>query len=173
MLFADSSDVSTTSSQPASQSRRLLQTGTTQNIGLNLNLPPGMSISDAVALLTAASGNNGTGTLLTAAQQACVSFPICFLAATCCSVSLPAGCCRVCTHALHTCGLLLYITRCIVVSYHSVLLHRIMLISCYMILPCFVYRTSCLCIANCRRGQTDSLCCEDGLVSSRLHQQLP
>lgn len=35
-----------------------------------------MSISDAVAALTAASGNNGTGTLLTAAQQACVSFPI-------------------------------------------------------------------------------------------------
>ena len=54
-------------------SRRLLQTGSTQNIGLSLTLPVGTNISEAIAQLTAASANNGTGTLLTAAQQACVS----------------------------------------------------------------------------------------------------
>ena len=57
----------------ATASRRLLQTGSTQNIGVNLNLPAGTNTSDVIARLTAASANNGTGTLLTAAQQACVS----------------------------------------------------------------------------------------------------
>lgn len=71
---AGSSDVTTTTVQAATTaSRRLLQSGSTQNIGVNLNLPAGTNTSDVVALLTAASANNGTGTLLTAAQQACVS----------------------------------------------------------------------------------------------------
>ena len=74
VVFAGSSDVTTTTMQAATTaSRRLLQSGSTQNIGVNLNLPAGTNISDVVALLTAASANNGTGTLLTAAQQACVS----------------------------------------------------------------------------------------------------
>ena len=69
--FADSSDVTTTTMPAAATaSRRLLQTGASQTIGLNLNLPAGTNITDAIAQLTAASANNGTGTLLTAAQQA-------------------------------------------------------------------------------------------------------
>ena len=65
--------MTTTSMQSGTAaSRRLLQSGSTQDIGLNLNLPAGTNISDAIAQLTAASANNGTGTLLTAAQQACV-----------------------------------------------------------------------------------------------------
>lgn len=69
--FADGSDVTTTTMPAAATaSRRLLQTGATQTIGLNLNLPAGTNIDDAIAQLTAASANNGTGTLLTAAQQA-------------------------------------------------------------------------------------------------------
>ena len=60
----------------APASRRLLQSGSTQNIGVNLNLPAGTNTADVIALLTAASANNGTGTLLTAAQQACVSLRV-------------------------------------------------------------------------------------------------
>ena len=65
-----SSDVTATSTTAATPSRRLLQTST-ENIGLNITLPAGTNISQAIATLTAASGN-GTGTLLTAAQQAYV-----------------------------------------------------------------------------------------------------
>ncbi len=65
-----SSDVTATSTTAATASRRLLQTST-ENIGLNITLPAGTNISQAIATLTAASGN-GTGTLLTAAQQAYV-----------------------------------------------------------------------------------------------------
>ena len=66
-----SSDVTATSTTAATASRRLLQTST-ENIGLNITLPAGTNITQAIATLTAASGN-GTGTLLTAAQQAYVS----------------------------------------------------------------------------------------------------
>ena len=65
-----SSDVTATSTTAATPSRRLLQSST-ENIGLNITLPAGTNISQAIATLTAASGN-GTGTLLTAAQQAYV-----------------------------------------------------------------------------------------------------
>ncbi len=65
-----SSDVTATSTTAATPSRRLLQTST-ENIGLNITLPAGTNITQAIATLTAASGN-GTGTLLTAAQQAYV-----------------------------------------------------------------------------------------------------
>ncbi len=70
-----SSDVTATSTTAATPSRRLLQTST-ENIGLNITLPAGTNITQTIATLTAASGN-GTGTLLTAAQQAYVllSFP--------------------------------------------------------------------------------------------------
>ena len=57
-----------TSTTAASPSRRLLQSST-ENVGLNIALPAGTSIAQAIASLEAASGN-GTGTLLTAAQQA-------------------------------------------------------------------------------------------------------
>jgi len=67
-VTSGSSDVTATSTTAATPSRRLLQTST-ENIGLNIMLPAGTNISQAIATLTAASGN-GTGTLLTAAQQA-------------------------------------------------------------------------------------------------------
>ncbi|KAA6425624.1 MAG: serine threonine kinase [Trebouxia sp. A1-2] len=68
ILGISSSDVTATSTTAATASRRLLQTST-ENIGLNITLPAGTNITQAIATLTAASGN-GTGTLLTAAQQA-------------------------------------------------------------------------------------------------------
>lgn len=69
-VISGSSDVTATSTTAATASRRLLQTST-ENIGLNITLPAGTNITQAIATLTAASGN-GTGTLLTAAQQAYV-----------------------------------------------------------------------------------------------------
>ncbi|KAL0035895.1 hypothetical protein WJX77_006910 [Trebouxia sp. C0004] len=68
ILGISTSDVTPTSTTTAVPSRRLLQSST-ENIGLNISLPAGTNITQAIATLTAASGN-GTGTLLTAAQQA-------------------------------------------------------------------------------------------------------